>query len=163
LVMWRAFCSEDGGVSELPWHMLITSRQHGPSGTAKQYHFALVCERTEPLLAHQEHIGIDAACARNLVSNERVGSSQVTAVVKYYPHDSTGSGYTYPVLFRATLARQSFIRLVDPVSLEGGLEKLYEAACRAGRRRAVARRIYALKRAAAIQPVGESRTATALF
>ncbi|HEX7130680.1 MAG TPA: hypothetical protein VF217_11545, partial [Rhodanobacteraceae bacterium] len=61
--------------------------------------------------------------ARNLVSSNPVGASQVTSVVRYHPSEqSQGS---YPVLFRATLTDIAFVRLALPVVLEGELYASY--------------------------------------
>lgn len=148
MVMWRAFCGDDGSVSELPWHILVTSRRHAASGQEKRYHFALMCKRDRPLLQHQGHIRIDAARVRNLLSNEKVGSSQVTAIVKYVS-GPTDSARAYPVLFRAELASQPFIRLVDPVPIEGRLIDLYKSACESENAEDWSRRVNSLRREAA--------------
>lgn len=162
-VMWRAYRSEDGSVHTLPWHMLVTSRQHAASGSEKRQHFALVCRRDGPLLGQPEPIEIDAACARNLVSNGKLGASQVTAVVKYAPTATEEPRRRYSVLFRATLTRQVFIRLLEPVPLEGRLAGLYEAACESAVAAEWRVRILALREAAASVPMNSAPAQVRMF
>jgi hypothetical protein len=162
-VMWRACRADDGTVAALPWHMLVTSRRHAASGVEKRHHFALICRRAEPLLDQGEEVQIDANCARNLVSNGQVGASQVTAVVKYAASGATKPNRVYRVLFRATLTHQAFVRLLDPVPIEGPLVQLYEAACEATDPPEWRARILALKEAAGANPVRRLPTQARLF
>jgi hypothetical protein len=131
VVMWRGYCLGDGSVRPLPSHMLITSRQHAASGAEKRHHFALFCRSPESIFNAEEEVQIDSAYARNLVSNGKVGSSQVTAVVSYSEERTVEIGRRYSVLFRATLTGHAFVRLAEPVPLSGSLANLYRAACRA--------------------------------
>ena len=162
-VMWRACRTNDGTVSTLPWHMLVTSRQHAASGVEKRHHFALICRRAEPLLGEHESVEIDADCARNLLSNGQVGASQVTAVVKYTSTGATKPNRGYRVVFRATLAHQAFVRLLDPVPIEGTLVSLYEAACAAANPAEWRASILALKDAAACYRPSNVPTQPPLF
>ena len=162
-VMWRACRADDGTVSALPWHMLVTSRRHAASGVEKRHHFALICRRTEPLLDQHEQVEIDANRARNLMSNGQVGASQVTAVVKYNSSGDAKPNRSYRVLFRATLTHQAFVRLLDPVPIEGVLAGLYEATCAATDPAEWRARILALKEAAASSPSHNPPTQAPLF
>lgn len=162
-VMWRACRAHDGTVSPLPWHMLVTSRRHAASGMEKRHHFALICRRAEPLLGQHEQVEIDANRARNVMSNGQVGASQVTAVVKYRTTGDEKPNRSYRVLFRATLTHQAFVRLLDPVPIEGALVTLYEAACAATGPAEWRTRILALKEAAASLPGPDLPMQTSLF
>lgn len=127
IVMWLGFLSDTGKVEPLPEHMLVTSRGQSGSGEEKRTHYALICRSTAPLTAQGVRHVIDHRAACNLVSSNPVGASQVTSVVRYRPivsHDAA-----YPVLFRAELTGQAFVRLTDPVVLTGKLLDMYHAVC----------------------------------
>jgi hypothetical protein len=74
---------------------------------------------------------IYAASARNLASSNRIGPSQVTSMVRYGSEADTSNDAPYKVTFRAALHNQGFLKLVNPVFLEGDLAKRYRQACAA--------------------------------
>lgn len=131
LVLWLAYHSPDVGLVDLPAHMLITSRGSGASGTEKRSHYALLCERKEEINAEGDLGMIDAKYARNLMSLNPLGASQVTAMVRYEPVDSTHPEKLYPISFRARMHREGFVRLGTPAPLSGALLSAYKALCQA--------------------------------
>lgn len=127
IVMWLGFLGDDGKVEPLPEHMLVTSRGQSGSGEEKRTHYALICRSTAPLTAQGVRHAIDHRAVCNLVSSNPVGASQVTSVVRYRPTASHDAAY--PVLFRAELTGQAFVRLADPVVLTGKLLAMYHGVC----------------------------------
>ena len=127
VVIWRDYYASDGRVEPLPGHMLVTSRGHSEAGEAKRGHYALICCSQRSLLAQAGELALDHRAARNLVSANRVGASQVTSVVRY--RSSEFSEAAYPVLFRARLVDAAFVRLASPVTLSGDLYNHYRTIC----------------------------------
>lgn len=164
LVMWRSFLAEDGSTVSLPKHMLVTSRQHGPSGAEKQAHYALICRSATQLGARDVPLTVDGSCVRNLVSGGQVGHSQVTSVVRYSAHMAEPNASAYPVIFDAELAGQWFVRLVDPVPIAGRLASLYGDACAAQSSKQWIDAVRKLKGAAvSIAPIRKQVTQSSLF
>lgn len=131
LVLWLAYHSRERGLTDLPIHMLITSRGSGASGLSKRSHYALLCERHEEINHDCDPCVIDATCARNLVSQNPLGASQVTAMVKYNISSSDIQEKPYPVAFRARMHSEGFVRLGTPVLLDGSLLSAYKELCQA--------------------------------
>lgn len=131
LVLWLAYHSHDQGLTDLPIHMLITSRGNGASGMTKRSHYALLCERHKEINAESDLGIIDATCARNLVSHNPLGASQVTAMVRYDISSGDILEKPYPISFRARMHREGFVRLGTPVSLNGPLLSAYKELCQA--------------------------------
>jgi hypothetical protein len=114
VVRWTAAQGLTGDVFDLPSLATVTSRWDPSRGAAA--HYALVCRSTEPLEITNT-ARVDVAALRNLRSGAPIGASQVTAIVARAPahHDDGG----YPVAFRATLVAPYFVRLRQPVTLDG--------------------------------------------
>lgn len=129
LVIWLSYYSEASGLAELPEHMLIASRGNLASGTEKRSHYALICSRDDEIRAEIGDAMIDAKRARNLVSLNPLGASQVTAMVRYESSEFTDPEKPYPVAFRAKMFREGFVRLANPVPLTGTLLATYRAIC----------------------------------
>jgi hypothetical protein len=129
LVLWLAYHAPEAGLESLPAHMLITSRGSGASGTEKRSHYALLCERHEEINTKSDPGMIDAKYAKNLVSLNPLGASQVTAMVRYEPAENSSLEKPYPVSFRARMHREGFVRLGMPVPLIGSLLSDYKALC----------------------------------
>lgn len=127
IVMWMSYYTGADHITSLPSHMLITSRGHAGSGAEKRTHYALFCRSDESLLEQRDHGAIDQRAVCNLVSSSPVGSSQVTSVVRH--NQALAFEATYPVLFKARLAEAGFVRLANPVRLEGRMLDLYSAVC----------------------------------
>lgn len=128
LVLWLSYRLPDGRLADLPEHMLITSRG-GASGSEKRTHYALFCERCEAIDSSENSGVVDAARAKNLVSSNPLGASQVTAMVRYGAQESPHPRKPYPVLFRARMYQEGFVRLATPVVLMGSLLSDYRLLC----------------------------------
>lgn len=161
IAMWLGYYSEHGTVDRLPDHMLVTSRGHQGSGGEKQSHYALIC-RSDESLSEQEsgHASVDPDAVRNLVSSNPVGSSQVTAIVRRVA--SLSAQGSYPVLFRAKLAGQCFVRLAAPIILRGHLRDAYSEACVSTSHKQWSDRITKLKKLA-FQFAQNNRAQASLF
>lgn len=132
LVLWLAYHSSEGNLVDLPIHMLITSRGDNASGTEKRTHYALFCERQDVISIEEEHGIIDSKYARNLVSLNPLGASQVTAMVRYdRPRGNIRLEKPYPISFRARMYREGFVRLGMAVPLTGSLLSAYKTLCQA--------------------------------
>lgn len=113
LTVWSEALDLDGRDWPIPDGVKVTSRQGSESGRTKRSHYALVCRSSSPLRA------LDLASLRyeelvNLQSKNKLGASQVTAVVEQLvqgPADCT----TYPVAFMAELVFPYFVRLGGPL------------------------------------------------
>ncbi|MCP1292975.1 MULTISPECIES: hypothetical protein [Chromobacterium] len=125
--LWLYYIESDGRIASLPGHLLITSR----GGEHKKAHYALLCHSESSIEDDVLEHYIYAASARNLASSNRIGSSQVTSVVRYGLDAVAPDDAPYKVAFRAALHQQGFLKLVSPVCLEGAIAKLYHQACAA--------------------------------
>ena len=130
LVLWLSYLSLETGLVDLPTHMLVTSRGSAASGMAKRSHYALICEKREEIGSDRELGTIDARFARNLVSLNPLGASQVTAMVRYKQDDVSSLEKAYPISFRARMHREGMVRLGTPVPLIGSLLSTYQALCK---------------------------------
>jgi hypothetical protein len=116
LTVWSQAMDLDGRDWPLPKGVKVTSRQDSENGRIKRSHYALVCRSSSPLRA------LDLARLRyeelvNLQSKNKLGASQVTAVVEQLargPSECT----TYPVAFMAELVFPYFVKLDCPLDSE---------------------------------------------
>jgi hypothetical protein len=109
IVVWYEGAGLDGRRYVLPENSLVTSRRD--DRYPRDYHFALVCERSDPIHADK----VDAPCLRvtslrNLVSGAPIGSSQVTSVVRRLK-DAGEADAEYPVVATARLVAPYLVRL----------------------------------------------------
>lgn len=112
LVAWRDAVSMFGEEFHLPPSSLVTSRQD--PDRLKTSHYALVCHSDSPLQLVTDGPFLDFAYLRNLSTGNRLGASQVTAIVEQ--GDSVvGVHRRYPVALRARLIAPFFVRLHNPV------------------------------------------------
>ena len=109
VVRWRRAVGLDGASFALPDSARVTSR-----ASSRDHHFALVCQRTETLADDGPRMQLDAFSVRNILTGTRVGSSQVTSVVRRTTPDGLG-GLTYSVRCLARLVAPYLVRLSDPV------------------------------------------------
>lgn len=123
--LWLSYIECDGRIAALPEHLLITSR----GGVSKKTHYALLCHSDSSIEEEAMESYIYAASARNLASSNRIGPSQVTSMVHYGCHLDMPNDVPYKVAFRAVLHKQGFLKLVNPVCLEGSVAKLYHRVC----------------------------------
>jgi hypothetical protein len=125
--LWLSYIECDGRIAALPEHLLITSR----GGASKKTHYALLCHSESSIEEQSLENYIYAASARNLASSNSIGPSQVTSMVRYGSDLDTPNDAPYKVAFRAALHKQGFLKLVNPVCMEGSVAKLYHRACAA--------------------------------
>lgn len=113
VLQWTYAEDLDGNEWPIPAGVKVTSRQGSEGGREKRSHFALVCRSAQPLEAN----GSGELCYEHLVnlqSENKLGASQVTAVVKR--QDGVVDGATqYLVAFMAELVFPYFVRLENPV------------------------------------------------
>lgn len=111
VVAWTEGETLSGSNYRLPEHSLVTSRMGDPA--RKRCHYALVCFSAEPLELHPKGPGLVLDALRNLLTGERIGGSQVTAVVSHDAQVRTGRRYT--VSLRVRLVEPFFLRLTKPL------------------------------------------------
>lgn len=116
LTVWSQAVDLDGRDWALPEGIKVTSRQGSEAGRTKRSHYALVCHSSTPLMA------FDLASVRyeelvNLQSKNKLGASQVTAVVEQLAR-SDAQCTTYPVAFVAELVFPYFVKLGGPLDSE---------------------------------------------
>ena len=117
LTVWSEALDLDGRDWTIPEGVKVTSRQGSETGRTKRSHYALVCHSSSPLTA------LDLASLRyedlvNLQTKNKLGASQVTAVVEQLARGATECT-TYPVAFMAELVSPYFVKLGGPLdSLE---------------------------------------------
>lgn len=116
---WSTAVGIDGKDWEIPDGLSVLSRGVGEGGRAKASHYALVCRADKPLEEGGEGEVIYETLV-NLLSRNRLGHSQVTAVVARNAGASIAQETRYPVGFVAELVYPYFIKLGDPVVLAEG-------------------------------------------
>jgi hypothetical protein len=119
LTVWLEALDLNGRSWPIPEGVKVTSRQGSVTGSAKRSHYALVCRSTSPLRA------LDLASLRydelvNLQSKNKLGASQVTAVVEKLAQGTADCTYCihYPVAFMAELVFPYFVKLCGPLDSE---------------------------------------------
>lgn len=121
VVTWRRGIGMDGQLHEMRGG-LVTSR--AASDRLPTRHFALVCRSAAPVDVDIDDQYFEAGEFVNYRSGVRVGSSQVTSVVRRGGAVVTGSR-KYRVAFRAELVSPFILRLIEPAaSSEGGAESV---------------------------------------
>ena len=111
IVVWGAGRDLDGRPCQLPNWSIVTS---GAASCARPYrHYALVCYSDIPLRVGTTPTNITTGALRNLLSDNKIGASQVTAVVRYH-QEIPDLGTRYPVAIRTRLVAPFFIELCDP-------------------------------------------------
>lgn len=116
LTVWSQALDLDGRDWPIPEGVTVTSRQGSETGRTKRSHYALVCRSSSPLAAR------DLASLRyeelvNLQSKNKLGASQVTAVVEQLAQ-GTADCTTYPVALMAELVFPYFVKLGTPLDCE---------------------------------------------
>lgn len=125
LTVWSEAQDLDGRDWQIPQGVKVTSRERSETGRAKLSHYALVCRSSSPLTVH------NVASLRyeelvNLQSKNKLGASQVTAVVERLAR-ATEESTTYPVAFLAELVFPYFVKLTGP--LDSATQKPKSRAC----------------------------------
>lgn len=113
LTVWSEALDLDGRDWPIPEGVKVTSRKGSETGRTKRSHYALVCRSSSPLSA------LDLASLRyeelvNLQSKNKLGASQVTAVVEQLAQ-GTADCTLYPVAFMAELVFPYFVKLSGPL------------------------------------------------
>lgn len=121
LTVWSEALDLDGRDWPIPEGVKVTSRQGSETGRTKRSHYALVCRSSSPLTA------LDLASLRyeelvNLQSKNKLGASQVTAVVEQLAQGRTECT-TYPVAFMAELVFPYFVKLGGPLDSSAQVPK----------------------------------------
>lgn len=113
LTVWSEALDLDGQDWPIPQGVKVTSREGSETGRAKRSHYALVCRSSSPLtmlnlagLRYEELV--------NLQSKNKLGASQVTAVVERLARGEAAST-AYPVAFMAELVSPYFVKLGCPL------------------------------------------------
>lgn len=99
---WSSAYDLVGNAFRLPVHSTVTSR-------TKPKHYALVCYSDEVLKLDFGSPTLAMTDLRNILSGRRVGTFQITSVVRY----TAGRGGPYPIAMRATLVEPFFVELRD--------------------------------------------------
>lgn len=109
VTLWTHAQDLEGHAWPIPKGIQVTSRQRSESGHAKRSHYALVCSSTAPLAAADKF----SLCYEELVnlqSKNKLGASQVTAVVERLGAGRKGRTI-YPVAFMAELVFPYFVKM----------------------------------------------------
>lgn len=116
VVAWRCYVDVRGVQRPIPDHALVTSRGD-TAGGPKRSHYALMCH-SEVELTLRRGEPFDPSGFRNASGAAGVvGASQVTALLR---RDGPGTGTTgYDANMTAWLSDSYWVRLVDPVELDG--------------------------------------------
>lgn len=116
LTVWSQALDLDGRDWPLPEGVKVTSRQGSKTGRTKRSHYALVCRSFSPLttlglasLRYEELV--------NLQSKNKLGASQVTAVVEQLTPGNEECTI-YSVAFMAELVFPYFVKLGGPLDSE---------------------------------------------
>ena len=125
LLLWLSYWDDNGELNRLPTHMVVSSRRERPSGHTKKNHYALLCSSNQQLRLMEDKTNFDAALTRNFVSYNNVGSSQVTALVRYSSRGNVEQQKPYRVAFRAKFHDVGFVKLAEPVVIQDTIAKLY--------------------------------------
>lgn len=116
LTVWSEALDLDGREWLIPQGVKVTSRQGSETGRAKRSHYALVCRASSPLIT-LDLISLRYEELVNLQSKNKLGASQVTAVVEQLAQ-GTADCTTYPVAFMAELVFPYFVKLGGPLDSE---------------------------------------------
>src|SRR6266498_1628761 len=117
VAVWCDALDLDGRPYRLPKYSLVTSRSEGK----RACHFALVCASSVPVIPGEcNHPRIALGELRNLASGSRLGSSQVTSVVRRVPCKEQPR-IEYPIMVQARLVYPYLIRLTRQVMVPSAL------------------------------------------
>jgi hypothetical protein len=120
IVRWTAGRTLDGDHYELPAGSIVTSRVK--SSVRRGRHYALVCASTSKLAIDLEAEAIVLGEVRNLLTDNPVGASQVTAIVRRSKEKTSYSSALYPAAIIAELVFPFFIELTNPFIIDRGYD-----------------------------------------
>lgn len=109
--VWTAGLDLDGRPWRLPEWSVVTSR--ASDGPRQRHHYALVCFSDAPLTISSAPIMFPMASLENLVTTNKIGASQVTAIVRHRPA-LNAAGPHYPASLRTRLVAPYLVQLCDP-------------------------------------------------
>jgi len=129
VAIWSRATAPNGNPFDLPEHSVVTSR----FAEGKQKHFALVCGSSKPLSLDREPLRISMNGLVNARTGNKLGYSQVTAIVEQTARDVVAEN-AYDVSMRCRLIFPFVVTLHTPVVTEEpsgkNLAELAEAARR---------------------------------
>jgi hypothetical protein len=111
-VAWMAARDLEGRSVSLPPWSKVTSR--APTGPRPPRHYALVCHSEVNLRLDPSPSFLRMGELQNLRTNNKVGASQVTAVVRYAV-SRKAEGPAYAIALRVRLVAPFFVVLADPL------------------------------------------------
>jgi hypothetical protein len=103
----------------IPDGLQVVSRANTASGEFKSVHYALVCRSVAPLRIRDGTAELFFDDMENLLSQNKLGHSQVTSVVCHRPGNK-GTGAAYAVGLMAELVYPYFVHLHDPEPIQAG-------------------------------------------
>jgi hypothetical protein len=119
LLAWTRATTVSHDDWSIPDGLQVVSRANTASGELKRVHYALVCRSVGPLTLQEGTRQILFDDLENLLSQNKLGHSQVTSVVAHRPGNK-GTGAAYKVGFIAELVYPYFVHLHDPEPFQAG-------------------------------------------
>lgn len=132
VVAWTRGLDLEGNDWPLPQGSHVISRGSARIDRPKSCHYALVCESDAPLTAASGAESLVYEQLVNLVSQAKLGHSQVTAVVERKPDANCERQTAYDISFVARLVFPYIIKLVDPATSEEGYRRSRQGAAKRG-------------------------------
>lgn len=123
LYVWRRFIDLNGIVRPLPSGSLVTSRGDIRGGV-KRRHYALVCHSADPVVLGDFGSFYPSAYRNVGGTGAPIGASQVTALLKPCAVETAVSDYR--INMRAVLTGSYWVKLADPVLIDGSKRALWE-------------------------------------
>jgi hypothetical protein len=115
VLTWTTATTLNGDDWAIPAGINVVSRGASEGGRTKASHYALVCKSETPLQIEETSSQVVYEDLVNLLSKNKLGHSQVTAVVESH-ETSPGRRTPYPAAFLAELVFPFFVRLADPIT-----------------------------------------------
>lgn len=109
-VVWKSGITISGERYIVPEHSIVTSRLN-----SRGFHYALVCYAKRKLEITNMDGRIYSENLQNILTGNKVGASQVTAVVKNDKNGDKETKNTYDIAFKAKLVYPYFIKLSEPL------------------------------------------------
>lgn len=113
---WSRASTLDDQEWNIPPGLHVVSRGSTGGGRIKSAHYALVCHSREPLVVRKESVQLQFDSMVNLLSQNKLGYSQVTSVVELKSCENSGDT-CYSVGFQAELVYPYFVKLSDPTPI----------------------------------------------
>lgn len=156
VLLWQSYVDAEGVVRDLPGHMAVTSRGDSAKESGRRGHYALLCHSDTAITTSDAGVTIDSGRARNFVSLNPLGASQVTAMVRYQAQSEVAPKL-YHVAFSAKFHDEGFVRLANPVKLDNELARLYRRLCESESVAEWVCRVAALRELAALKRQSKGR------